>query len=287
VVIDKKMMKILWPSSYLMLSLVQNFVALATASSQPNIVFILADDLGWNHVSWHNQGVISPRMQELVDAGVRLEKNYVQPICTPSRAALLTGMYPFHLGRQGKVLMVGKPTGVSLNFTFLPELLQGLGYSTHAVGKWHVGFCDWKYTPLRRGFETFYGLYGGKSDYYKHVSKGGFDWRDQERVAVEVAGTYSTDLVTKRAVEIILDQPAREIPMFLYLPYQNVHEPYQAPDEYFNMYPKVGDNHVRYTLASVTAMDNSIGMVVDALKTAGIYENTIIIFSSDNGGAVQ
>ncbi|CAL4067936.1 unnamed protein product, partial [Meganyctiphanes norvegica] len=108
--------------------------ALTTTSSQPNIVFILADDLGWNHVSWHNSRVISPHMQELVNMGVSLENSYIQPLCTPSRAALLTGMYPFHLGRQSGVIRPWHPTGVSVNFTFFPELLQGLGYSTHAIG---------------------------------------------------------------------------------------------------------------------------------------------------------
>ncbi|CAL4068821.1 unnamed protein product, partial [Meganyctiphanes norvegica] len=190
---------------------------------------------------------------------------------------------------QSGVVSPQDPTGVSLNFTFFPELLQGLGYTTHAVGKWHVGFCDWKYTPLRRGFDTFYGFYCGAGDYYEHTRNdedghADFDWRDQERVAEEIAGTYSTNLVTNRAVEIILDQSGKENPMFLYLPYQNVHGPYQAPDEFFDLYPEIDDDHTRYTLASVTAMDHSIGMVVDALKVAGIYENTIIIFSSDNGG---
>ncbi|CAL4059450.1 unnamed protein product, partial [Meganyctiphanes norvegica] len=207
----------LWPSRYFILLLLQNVVALTTASSKPNIVFILADDLGWNHVSWHNSSVISPRMQELVDTGINLEQNYVQPVCTPSRSALLTGMYPFHLGRQSGIVKPQEPTGVSLNFTFFPELLQGLGYSTHAIGKWHVGFCDWKYTPLRRGFDTFYGLLfqmawnymSIKHQFSRHAD---FDWRDQERVAKEVKGTYSTvplpsPTATVSAKQLSLDEP--------------------------------------------------------------------------------
>ncbi|XP_063616027.1 arylsulfatase B-like, partial [Penaeus indicus] len=108
--------------------------ASAAAASAPNIVFILADDLGWNDVSWHNDQVVSPNMQQLVDTGVQLEQSYVQPLCTPSRSAFLTGLYPFRLGRQGPPLADLTPTGLSLDHTLLPERLSQLGYTTHMIG---------------------------------------------------------------------------------------------------------------------------------------------------------
>nr|XP_027225964.1 arylsulfatase B-like [Penaeus vannamei] len=108
--------------------------ASAAADSAPNIVFILADDLGWNDVSWHNDQVVSPNMQQLVDTGVQLEQSYVQPLCTPSRSAFLTGLYPFRLGRQGRPLGSHTPTGLAVHHTLLPERLSRLGYSTHMIG---------------------------------------------------------------------------------------------------------------------------------------------------------
>ncbi|KAK4315306.1 hypothetical protein Pmani_013477 [Petrolisthes manimaculis] len=105
------------------------------AQSPPNIVFFLADDLGWNDVSWHDAGVVTPNLQLLANEGVLLEQNYVQPLCTPTRSALLTGYYPYHLGRQGTVLGYTWPTGLTLNYTLLPENLASLGYDTHMIGK--------------------------------------------------------------------------------------------------------------------------------------------------------
>ncbi|CAL4178876.1 unnamed protein product, partial [Meganyctiphanes norvegica] len=111
-------------------------LSLVASENTPNIVFIFADDLGWNHVSWNNPAVLSPRMQELAETGVILDQSYVQPLCTPSRSALMTGMYPFHLGRQHGVLWA-VPTGLSRNYTLVPEKLSTLGYNTHMIGKWH------------------------------------------------------------------------------------------------------------------------------------------------------
>ncbi|CAL4075723.1 unnamed protein product, partial [Meganyctiphanes norvegica] len=257
--------------------------------SPPHIVFLLADDLGWNYVPWHNQKVIAPNLAELADAGVLLEQSYVQPVCSPSRSALMTGMYPFHLGRQSSPILAQQPSGVPLNFTFLPERLKDLGYSTHAIGKWHMGFCDIAYTPLQRGFDTFYGFYTGRVEYYNHTScdlhiMHGYDFRDQEKVDLGANGTYSEELFTQRALEVINSQEEKNQPMFLYLPYQNVHGPFQVPNKFYNMYPNVEDNNTRIGMGMVSAMDMSVGLIVDALKDTGIYNNTIIVFSTDNGG---
>ncbi|CAL4130265.1 unnamed protein product [Meganyctiphanes norvegica] len=264
------------------------------AEDAPNIIYILADDLGWNHVSWHNPSVISPHMQELVDNGVVLEQSYVQPTCTPSRSAFLTGTYPFKYGRQGPPLFAICPTGLSVNYTLLPEMLSELGYSTHLVGKWHLGMCDWAYTPLRRGFDTFTGFYVGYGGYFNHAyhggawgnrtGPGGYDFRQQERVMWEANGTYSTDLYTDEAVNIIKLNENSENPFFLYFAHQNVHDPYEVPQKYLDMYPDVEDELTRKIVSMVTAMDDSIGALVDALKDTQQYENTIIVFSADNGG---
>merc|ERR1711973_226611 len=139
-----------------------------TASSSPNIVFIFADDLGFNDVSWHNPEVLSPHLEGLARQGIILENSYTQATCTPSRSALLSGYYPFHTGRQHDVIHPSTPTGLDSKLTLLPQYLKELNYSTHMIGKWHLGICNEAYLPFNRGFGTFYGLYNGGSDHYTH-----------------------------------------------------------------------------------------------------------------------
>ena len=123
----------------LMMMVVREVVSERT---QPNIIFILADDLGWGDVSWNNPDMPTPHLQTLSEQGIRLDQAYSQQVCTPSRAALLTGRYPFHIGRQKRALKPLQPTGLMLNLTTLPSELRQLGYRTHMVGKWHLGNID-------------------------------------------------------------------------------------------------------------------------------------------------
>ena len=113
--------------------------AVSCARAQPNIILVLADDLGWNDVSWNNPSMPTPTLARLASEGLRLDQAYSQQVCTPSRAALLTGKYPFHIGRQKRALKPLQPTGLQLNLTTLPQELKKLGYKTHIVGKWHLG----------------------------------------------------------------------------------------------------------------------------------------------------
>ncbi|CAL4121889.1 unnamed protein product [Meganyctiphanes norvegica] len=272
---------------YLLVTLFQIIWRPTAAQQPPNIVFIFVDDLGWNHVSWHNPSVITPHLQELVDNGVLLDQNYLQPCCTPSRSALMTGTYPYKLGRQGNPLAGDQPTGLSMNYTLLPEALKTLGYSTHMVGKWHLGMCDWAYTPTYRGFDTFTGYWLTMGTYYNHTNHGNYDFHQQERVMWEADGIYSTDIYTEEAIKVIEEHQNQEQPFFLYFAHQNVHSPYKdcVPQHYLDLYPDVLLPNVRHTLAMVTAMDDSVGNIVDALKATGQYDNTVIVWSTDNGGA--
>ena len=122
------------------------FIIPENHSKPPNIVLIVADDLGWADVGWNNPLMldVTPRLSKLAKSGVILSQYYVQQVCTPSRAALMTGMYPFHIGRQKKTIKPLMPTGLTLNKTLLPEQLAKLGYKNHMVGKWHLGFCRWE-----------------------------------------------------------------------------------------------------------------------------------------------
>ncbi|XP_063601652.1 arylsulfatase B-like [Penaeus indicus] len=273
---------------------------------QPHLVLIVADDLGWNDVSWHNPQVVTPHLQNLAQTGVILEQSYVQPICTPTRSALLTGRYPFTLGRQHGVLWPKEPTGLTLNATLIPESLKKVGYSTHAVGKWHLGFCNWSYTPTSRGFDTFYGYYTGAEDYFHHfrlqmgrkempnfveypshkTKKGtrfGYDFRNNTTPDLSVDGTYSTYAFASYVENLLSSRSPRD-PMFLYLPFQSVHSPLEVPENYTRPYRHIKHKDRRTKLGMVTAMDEAVGRVVAALKSSGHYNNSVIVFTTDNGG---
>lgn len=275
----------------------------SSAPSKPHIIFILADDLGWNDVSWHNPQALSPNLEALARSGIILEQSYVQPICTPTRSALLTGRYPFTIGRQHSVIKALEPTGLLLNATLLPEALKQVGYDTHMVGKWHLGFCHWDYVPTSRGFDTFYGFYQGAQDHYQKTIDPdyrpgentrqpaddypyGYDFRNNTEPDLSVEGTYDT-YVYASYVENLLSSGNPETPMFLYLPFQSVHHPFQVPDKYREPFLYIGDENRENLLGMVSAMDEAVGRVVDALIASGHYNNSVIIFSSDNGGSVS
>ena len=266
-------------------------VASAAASQPPNIVLIVADDLGWNDVPWHNALVRAPTLARLAAEGVTLEQAYVQPICTPSRSALLTGRYPFTIGRQHDVLWPMQPTGLTLDTPLLSEKLRAAGYRTHAVGKWHLGFCRRAFTPTERGFQSFLGFWTGSEDYYSHWRRleegvSGLDFRQNMSLAREFVGRYSSEVFSAEAARVIDTHPT-DRPLFLYLAFQSVHAPLQVPRRYWNLYPGVHDRSRRTFLGMVSALDDAVLRVEQSLRRAGLYDNTVIIFTSDNGGQVM
>lgn len=257
----------------------------------PNIIVIVADDLGFNDVSWHNQEMLTPNLGKLANSGVILEQSYVQHICTPTRSALMTGRYPIHTGRQHSVLWPEEPRGLMTNMTLLPEHLRQLGYATHMVGKWHLGFCNKSYLPTRRGFDTYFGYYTGSQDYYKHTRMSstkprtlGYDFRDNESVYKEAAGKYSANAFADRAIEIINAQSYKSKPMFLYLAFQSVHGPLQVPEQYEKPFSNVKNGARRTYSGMVLALDEAVGNITRALEDSGLSKNTLIIFTTDNGG---
>ena len=182
------------------------------------------------------------------------------------------------------------PTGLSTKYKLLPERLQEVGYKTHAVGKWHLGYCDWAYTPTRRGFETFFGFYTHGTDYYERLnsdSDGGFkgyDLRSNESVTHEGEGEYSANLFSRKAVEVIESHKSGD-PLFLYLAFQSIHKPIQVPDSYsrrYQPYGKLSKENKRKGM--ITALDEAVKNVTKALKQSKMYRDTVIIFISDNGG---
>ncbi|XP_078610731.1 arylsulfatase B-like [Branchiostoma floridae x Branchiostoma japonicum] len=255
-------------------------------TTKPNILFIVADDLGWNDVGWHNPDVKTPVLDQLANEGVILNQSYVNYVCTPSRTAFMTGYFPYHVGTQHLVFFPFQAQGIPSNFSFLPEKLKDLGYATHMVGKWHLGFCNWNYTPTYRGFDSFFGYYNGAEDYYTHVVATGLDLRDDKEVVRTRNGQYSTYFFTDRAVDIVEKHPA-DTPLFLYLPFQNVHQPLQVPKRFEDMYASVENENRRILLGMVSALDEAVGNVTMAMKKAGLWDNTLVIFTTDNGGWIS
>ena len=249
--------------------------------AKPNIVFILADDLGWKDVGYHGSDIRTPNIDKLAATGARLEDYYVQPMCTPTRAAFMTGRYPFRYGLQTGVIPSAGRYGLATDEFLLPQVLKGAGYETALVGKWHLGHTDLKYWPNQRGFEHAYGPLIGEIDHFKHSSHGVKDWYRNGKPITEAG--YDTELLGADAVRLISSHDTKT-PLFLYLAFTAPHSPYQAPKKYIDMYKSIADPSRRAYAAQITAMDDQIGAVVDALDKRKMRENTLIFFVSDNGG---
>ncbi|KAH6939120.1 hypothetical protein HPB50_015774 [Hyalomma asiaticum] len=249
---------------------------------------------GWDDVSFHGSSQIpTPNLDALAADGVILNNYYVTPFCTPSRAALMTGLYPIRTGMQGVPIDVAEPWGLPTDVRILPQYLKEFGYETHLVGKWHLGSYKESATPTCRGFDSFYGFYCAEEDYYTHSvsyeNHTGLDfWLNKEPVWSDT-GTYSTSLYTKRAQSIIKERTKNK-PLFLELSYQAAHaaigeELLQAPPENIAKFPYIGETNRTIYAGMVDALDQSVGQVFKALNDARMLENTVIVFSSDNGGA--
>src|SRR5215510_4139905 len=150
--------------------------AIAQSAPRPNVIYILADDLGWKDVGYHGSDIKTPNIDQLAQTGVRLEQFYSQQICTPSRAALMTGRYPLRYGLQMAVIPSAGRYGLATDEWLLPQVLKDAGYRTAIVGKWHLGHADRKYWPRQRGFDYQYGPLLGEIDYFTHAAHGTRDW---------------------------------------------------------------------------------------------------------------
>lgn len=252
-----------------------------TGAPRPHILFILADDLGYQDVGFTGGTEIrTPNLDRLATAGTRLDQFYVLPVCSPTRAALLTGRYPMRYGLQTGVVRPWADYGLPLEERLLPQALKEAGYRTAIVGKWHLGHCDPAYLPTRRGFDHQYGHYNGAIDYFEHTRDGGFDWHRNDAECRETG--YSTALLAKEAVRLIREQDART-PLFLYLAFNAVHAPHQVPEPYKAPYGELKEPRRTYA-GMVAALDEAVGQVYAALELRGFATNTLIVFSSDNGG---
>jgi arylsulfatase A-like enzyme len=249
--------------------------------AKPNVVFLLADDLGREDCGFMGgKEIKTPHLDKLASAGAKLEAFYVQPVCSPTRAALMTGRYPMRHGLQVGVVRPWARYGLPLEERTLPQALREAGYATAIVGKWHLGHFATDYLPTRRGFDHQYGHYNGAIDYFAHTRDGGFDWHRDDKVSRDAG--YSTHLIAKDAVNFVTETAGKK-PFFLYVPFNAVHAPHQAPAESMKPYTNLKGERRKYA-GMLAAMDEAAGQIVDAVERAGVRGNTLFVFSSDNGG---
>jgi arylsulfatase A-like enzyme len=245
--------------------------------TRPNIVIIIADDLGWADVGYHNPEIQTPNLDNLVKQSVCFDRHYVMPTCTPTRVGLLTGRYPSRYGvlspAYGKIFNDDTVT--------LAQALRECGYATSLTGKWHMGSPP-EYTPRKYGFDTSYGYFHGQTDPYTHYYKTGErSWHRNDQFLDEEG--HATDLITNEAVRVI--ESDHDKPFFLYVTYSVPHHPLDEPQEWTSKYEgRIEDASRRLFAASVTHMDHGIGRILDALERKKLRENTLVIFTSDNGG---
>ncbi len=266
----------------LIVLLVSLLFAAANAASKPNIVFVLVDDWGHADVSFRNPAISTPSFQDLADNGLILNHHYVFKYCSPSRASFLTGRWPHHTHQYN--IHPDVQLGANINMTMIPAKLKTAGYKTHIVGKWHEGFYDPMYLPINRGFDTSSGFLNGAEDHMDQKRDCAVDfWKNSDvdsRNGTYDAYTYKKDLTD------IFNNHSTSDPFFLYLPLHNVHGPFQAPQEWLDLYPKNSTCDKRRTYqAMVSAADNVTGHVVQLLKKKGMWDNTLMVVSADNGGA--
>jgi len=280
--------------------LVGPLLGVAQPAEKPNIVIIVADDLGWGDVGYNGGDIHTPHIDRLAGEGVVLDYFYTAPICSPTRAGLMTGRYPNRFGLRETVIPPWSEFGVDTTEVFLSNILADVGYVYRAaLGKWHLGHSKRAYLPLQRGFTSFYGHYNGAIDYFTLMREGERDWHRDEEPCYDEG--YATDLITGEAVASIQRYADEPSPFFLYVAYNAPHSPLQAKEDDLLMYgydkdkPLYGNddpeligrgNTKRQTYsAMVTAMDRGIGEILLALEEEGISEHTLVLFFSDNGAA--
>lgn len=271
--------------------------AAANGKSRPHLIFVMADDQGWNNAGFHNPNLLTPHTNALVEEGVRLNRHYVYKFCSPTRCSVLSGRLPIHVNQENSA--TEQPlAGIPINMTAFPARLREVGYATHQIGKWHAGQASASHIPTGapRGFDTALSFFNFGEDHYTQRRGGqalaemdlgatgncptAVDLYASHGPAHGMNGTYGGFLFTAEAVKRIESHdPAT--PLFMYIAFQNVHPPLQVPVEYTNRYS--GKNRTTIN-GMVSFLDESLGNVTAALKRRGLWEDTLLVYSPDNGG---
>ncbi|MCP4004713.1 MAG: arylsulfatase [bacterium] len=254
----------------------------AAADRRPNILILLADDLGWGDVSYHGSEIRTPHIDNLARRGIELDRFYVQPTCSPTRTALMTGKSPMRIGIT-RPITKNEKGGLPLGETLLPEHLARAGYQSLMSGKWHLGHYTPEMFPHARGFESFYGHVSGGIGYWDHNHGGGHDWQ-RDGVTVREEG-YTTHLIADEALRLLTTRD-RTRPVFLYVAFNAPHIPNESPSDALARYASIEDQKRRIHAGMVSELDSAIGRILAGFEEEGILGNTLVFFSSDNGGIV-
>ncbi len=291
----------------------------AAENTKPNVILVLADDLGWKDVSFNGGVIKTPNIDRIAHEGVRLNRFYVAPVCTPTRAGLMTGRYPIRFGLMRGVVMGYHGFGLDPAETIIPQVMAVGGYEHRGIfGKWHLGHAKLAYHPLHRGYTRFAGHLNAAIDYFTHKWLGEVDWWDDFEPSDEQG--YSTDLITKHAVQFLREHGDGDAPFFIYVPYNAPHAPFQAKDVDISMYGDIEGvpvesvigkgygpdeydwigghatsrrklenvesrlNDRRITGAMIHTLDQGVGQILDTLDELGVSDKTLVWFVSDNGG---
>ena len=249
----------------------------------PNILIIVADDLGYADVGFNGgKTIATPNLDRLAATGINLTDFRACPMCSPTRAGLLTGRWPSRFGMMRAVVPPWSSYGLPSGERTLPELLAPAGYQQRGIiGKWHLGQARREFLPLNHGFNYFYGHYNGAIDYFTHERDGERDWHRGDQVVKE--NGYSTDLLSADAARFVRESPY-DRPWFLYLPFNAPHSPFQAKAEDLQKYSQIKQPDRRAYAAMLDCLDQAIGRVLAALEARSDATNTMVLFMSDNGG---
>jgi arylsulfatase A-like enzyme len=249
--------------------------------SRPNIVVFLVDDLGSSDVGFAGgKQIPTPSIDALAADGTILDQFYVMHVCSPTRAALMTGRYPIRYGLQTGVIRPNWAYGLSLDERLLSNALHDTGYATAILGKWHLGMFKKDFLPTSRGFDFQYGNYCGAIDSFTKMREKGYDWHRNDQVCRDAG--YSTEQLTAEAIKWIEGSDSQK-PLFLYVPYNAVHAPLQAPEKYYQKFGELKGQRRNYA-AMLTAVDESIGKIRETLDRVRGSDNNLYFFSTDNGG---
>jgi arylsulfatase A-like enzyme len=260
-------------------------------TTRPNVVLIITDDVGYGDFgSYGAPDVKTPNIDSLARDGTKLTDFYASPQCTPTRASLITGRYQQRYRLERALTSAASAGGQGLAATgrSLPQLLKNSGYATGLVGKWHLGYKP-EFAPNAHGFDDFFGFKSGYIDYYEHTNSDGDDDLYENGTPVRVTG-YMTDLITERAIRFLRQNAPR--PFFLEVTYNAAHWPFQVPD-----HPSIAPGHARFVqpvdeepstradyVKIVERADQGVGQILRTLDSLGLAENTLVIFTNDNGG---
>jgi len=250
--------------------------ATATAAKK-NVIVILADDLGFKDVSYNGGPIPTPNIDGLAANGLILDYYITHPLCTPSRASFLTGKYAHSTGLNG-ALVGPNPWGLNDTNT-IPQMFKDNGYTTHMVGKWHLGHSRERFHPLKKGFDTFFGNYLGGCGYRSKRVGVGLDLHDGYK-HVKPDDTHYTDLISQKSVEHL----SRKDKFFLFVSYTAPHAPLDPAEEDLKMCEHIAHHGRRYYCGLVVGVDRGVGLIISRLRELQKLNDTIIVFMSDNGG---